>query len=164
MKKIKRLLDLGKLKCYTIYSWELLDNTINFTWYTGNKSLTRKIEIKDNYEDMKKYLLLRKLRYQDRIHKTIPTKRAWDVKNDAISGLWVYDVYNKLILFLIKNKLLENIKLEQHVFDDEVTFVLDNEHIGCFTLESDTGIAIVTNDYTCIFTNKENVEWKIKEP
>ena len=163
MKKIKRLLDLGKLKCYTIYNWELLDNSVKFTWSTSNRILTRKIEIKDNYEDMRKYLLFRKLRYQDRIHKIIPSKRAWDIKNDTISGLWVYDASNKLILFLIKNKLLENIKLEQYVFD-EVTFVLDNKHIGCFTLESDIGIAIVTNDYTCIFTNKENVEWKIKEP
>jgi len=164
MKKIKRLLNLGQLKCYTIYDWELLDNSIKFTWYTGNKLLTRKIEIKDTYEDMKEYLLLRKLRYQDRTHKSIPPKRIWDIRDDTIPGLWVYDVYNKLILFIIKNELLDDIELEQHILRGDVTFILNNKCIGCFTLDSDTGIAIVTDDYTCVFVNKENVEWKTKEP
>jgi len=164
MKKIKRLLDLGKLKCYTIYNWELLDNAINFTWYASNKLLTRKIEIKDNYEDMKKYLLFKKLRYQDRMHKTISARRRWDMDDDTIPGLWTYDIYNKLILFTIKNELLTDIKLEQHVFRDDVTFMINNICVGCFTLESSTGIAIATSEYTCVFINNKNVEWKTKKP
>jgi len=164
MKKIKRLLDLGKLKCYTIYSWELLNNSVEFTWSTGNKIITRKIEIKDNYESMKEYLLFEKLRNLDNGRKIISVKRRQTINNDIISGLWIYDIYNRLVIFIVKNKLLKDIKLEKHIMDDDITFKIDNKHVGCFTLESNIGIAITTNDYTCIFTNIENVEWKIKEP